>query len=131
MRSVMVGLPAPPAHPPPPCRALWDYDPQSADEIALTKGDVLQVADVADDGWWDGTIIRQEGAGRDTGGRGGLGASGLFPYNYVQVRDVRGRKCVAVRACHFITHTAATCRCCRPPRQPWCRRAGLRCRETD
>ena len=62
------------------CVAVYDYEPQADDELALTKGDVLQIAEANDDGWWEGTIVSLGG----DGGRESLYASGMFPFNYVQ-----------------------------------------------
>ncbi|XP_068125163.1 SH3 domain-containing protein 21 isoform X1 [Hyperolius riggenbachi] len=60
--------------PPPPCnefaRVMFDYVPAAPDELALKKGDVVQVIskESEDEGWWKGNIN---------------GRSGLFPDNFV------------------------------------------------
>ena len=83
MKKVMVGTTTATgavASMPARCVALYDYEPQADDELALIKGDVLQIADTNDDGWWEGTIVSLGGDSR----RESLYQSGLFPFNYVQ-----------------------------------------------
>jgi hypothetical protein len=63
--------------PPPPKRkdarprvkALYDYDAQGVDEIALKEGDIFFLTQKSDTGWWEG----------DKNGK-----KGLFPGNYVE-----------------------------------------------
>ena len=48
--------------------ALWDYQPQSQDQLTLRRGDVVEVLDRSRPGWWYGMS---------------RGATGFFPANYV------------------------------------------------
>jgi NADPH oxidase len=50
--------------------ALYDYEPQNGDELAITEGDVINVTLQREDGWYIGTLQS--------------GKSGLFPGNYVE-----------------------------------------------
>lgn len=50
--------------------ALYDYEPQNGDELAITEGDVINVTLQREDGWYIGTLQN--------------GMSGLFPGNYVE-----------------------------------------------
>lgn len=36
--------------------AKYDYEPQRDDELALTKGCVVNVLDKSSDGWWKGEV---------------------------------------------------------------------------
>jgi myosin-1 len=53
----------------PQCRALYDYEAQEADELALTTGQIVTIIKKNDDGWWLGTLN---------------GKRGVFPGNYVE-----------------------------------------------
>lgn len=58
-------------------RAVYDYAPQAAGELAITEGDVLYVLDKNDnDGWWKA----KKRAGADDEDE----PVGLVPNNYVQ-----------------------------------------------
>ncbi|KAI1730434.1 SH3 domain-containing protein [Ditylenchus destructor] len=48
--------------------AKYDYEPQRDDELALTKGCIVNVLDKSSDGWWKGEVN---------------GSKGWFPSNYV------------------------------------------------
>ncbi|XP_018104974.1 CD2-associated protein isoform X2 [Xenopus laevis] len=52
------------------CRVMFDYKPFLPDELALKKGDVIQLIskDTGDEGWWRGELN---------------GKTGLFPDNFV------------------------------------------------
>nr|XP_002128806.1 proline-serine-threonine phosphatase-interacting protein 2 isoform X1 [Ciona intestinalis] len=54
------------------CRAIYDYNPNSEDELALQKGDQISLrsSTTADDGWMNGYNHRTK-------------CEGLFPQNYV------------------------------------------------
>ncbi|XP_041089657.1 vinexin-like isoform X2 [Polyodon spathula] len=51
-------------------RAVYNYAPQNSDELALQEGDVVQVMEMCDDGWFVGASERTR-------------AFGTFPGNYV------------------------------------------------
>jgi len=52
-------------------RALYEYTPRHIDELQINAGDVLQVMEKCDDGWYVGTSER-------------TGEFGTFPGNYVE-----------------------------------------------
>lgn len=78
-RMSVIGIPG--MGPPPPtksskkkfrkrqCKALFDYIPQNEDELELKVGDILDITEEVEEGWWSGTIS---------------GRSGLFPSNFVK-----------------------------------------------
>ncbi|MBN3314375.1 CD2AP protein, partial [Atractosteus spatula] len=51
------------------CRALFEYFPQNEDELELKMGDVIDINEEVEEGWWSGTMN---------------GKSGLFPSNFVK-----------------------------------------------
>ncbi|XP_061842229.1 vinexin isoform X1 [Nerophis lumbriciformis] len=53
-----------------PYKAVYNYKPQNADELELREGDIVQVMEKCDDGWFVGTSERTH-------------AFGTFPGNYV------------------------------------------------
>ncbi|XP_007563859.1 vinexin isoform X6 [Poecilia formosa] len=53
-----------------PYKAVYNYKPQNADELELREGDIVQVIEKCDDGWFVGTSERTH-------------AFGTFPGNYV------------------------------------------------
>ncbi|XP_043918674.1 CD2-associated protein isoform X2 [Protopterus annectens] len=55
------------------CRVLFEYIPQNEDELELKVGDVLEVNEEVEEGWWSGTLN---------------GKSGLFPSNFVKEVEV-------------------------------------------
>lgn len=57
----------------PQARALYDYTPEKADELAIKEGDILSITKQEDDGWW---AARSE-----------AGATGLVPSNYCEMID--------------------------------------------
>lgn len=65
------------------CRALYDYTPQAAGELAIAENDLLYILDKSeDDGWWKA----KKKAGADDDDE----PEGLIPNNYVEeVRDPR------------------------------------------
>ena len=65
--NARMGIRAPP--PTPIVRALYDYEPQSPEELALREGDVVEVISTAEDPWWEGRIKSK---------------SGMFPSNFVE-----------------------------------------------
>ncbi|CAL9708439.1 unnamed protein product [Knipowitschia caucasica] len=59
-----------PAVPRQPYKAVYNYKPQNSDELELREGDIVQVMEKCDDGWFVGTSERTH-------------AFGTFPGNYV------------------------------------------------
>ncbi|XP_018428738.1 PREDICTED: CD2-associated protein isoform X2 [Nanorana parkeri] len=55
------------------CKVLFDYFPQNEDELELKTGDVLEITEEVEEGWWSGTYS---------------GRSGLFPSNFVKELDL-------------------------------------------
>ncbi|XP_058640549.1 vinexin isoform X4 [Onychostoma macrolepis] len=53
-----------------PYKAVYNYKPQNKDELELREGDIVQVIEKCDDGWFVGTSERTQ-------------AFGTFPGNYV------------------------------------------------
>ncbi|KAM9355367.1 CD2-associated protein isoform 2-T2 [Pholidichthys leucotaenia] len=54
------------------CKALFDYLPQNEDELALKIGDIIDITEEVEEGWWSGNLN---------------GKSGLFPSNFVKEMD--------------------------------------------
>lgn len=58
-------------------RAIYDYEPQSSNEIALTEGDILMVLEKStDDDWWK---AKKKGHAEDD-----EEPEGLIPNNYIE-----------------------------------------------
>lgn len=53
--------------------AVWDRDAQDSDEISFEVGDVIEILDMTDDVWWQGSV-------HDT--------VGWFPASFVRVREL-------------------------------------------
>ncbi|NWI92658.1 CD2AP protein, partial [Pitta sordida] len=51
------------------CKVLFEYIPQNEDELELKLGDVIDINDEVEEGWWNGTLN---------------GRTGLFPSNFVK-----------------------------------------------
>ncbi|XP_062429202.1 CD2-associated protein [Rhea pennata] len=51
------------------CKVLFEYIPQNEDELELKLGDVIDINEEVEEGWWSGTLN---------------GKSGLFPSNFVK-----------------------------------------------
>ncbi|XP_050171375.1 CD2-associated protein [Myiozetetes cayanensis] len=51
------------------CKVLFEYIPQNEDELELKVGDVIDINDEVEEGWWSGTLN---------------GRAGLFPSNFVK-----------------------------------------------
>ena len=56
-------------------RALYSYTAAIPEELSFSKGDILAVLRLQDDGWWEAEISK---------GRQNIGAVGLVPSNYLQ-----------------------------------------------
>jgi Variant SH3 domain len=54
---------------------MYMYQAQIPEELGFSKGDVLAVLRLQDDGWWEAEIV------------GRAGARGLVPSNYLQTLD--------------------------------------------
>ncbi|XP_073349135.1 CD2-associated protein [Pagrus major] len=74
-------LPQPPAAAKKPkkrqCKALFDYQPVNEDELELKVGDIIEIIEEVEEGWWSGSFN---------------GKSGLFPSNFVKELDVTGEE---------------------------------------
>ncbi|XP_076818721.1 SH3 domain-containing kinase-binding protein 1-like isoform X3 [Clavelina lepadiformis] len=57
------------------CRATFDYEAQTEDELSLVKGDIIVVTNKSceDAGWWEGEVVDDNGRKRH----------GMFPDNFV------------------------------------------------
>jgi hypothetical protein len=53
-------------------RAMYMYNAQIPEELSFTKGDILAVLRLQDDGWWEAEVV------------GKNGRPGLVPSNYLQ-----------------------------------------------
>ncbi|KAF1641862.1 CD2-associated protein, partial [Eudyptes chrysocome] len=51
------------------CKVLYEYIPQNEDELELRLGDVIDINEEVEEGWWSGTLN---------------GKAGLFPSNFVK-----------------------------------------------
>ncbi|KAM6273262.1 CD2-associated protein isoform 3-T3 [Spheniscus humboldti] len=51
------------------CKVLFEYIPQNEDELELRLGDVIDINEEVEEGWWSGTLN---------------GKAGLFPSNFVK-----------------------------------------------
>ncbi|XP_030577525.1 CD2-associated protein isoform X2 [Archocentrus centrarchus] len=70
--------PVPPASKKPKkrqCKVLYEYQPQNEDELELKVGDIVDINEEVEEGWWNGTSN---------------GKSGLFPSNFVKELDPMG-----------------------------------------
>uniref|UniRef100_A0A098LZU8 CD2-associated protein n=1 Tax=Hypsiglena sp. JMG-2014 TaxID=1550645 RepID=A0A098LZU8_9SAUR len=56
-----------------PCKVLFDYTPQNEDELELKVGDIVDVNEEVEEGWWSGTLN---------------GKTGLFPSNFVKELEI-------------------------------------------
>ncbi|XP_013012306.1 CD2-associated protein [Cavia porcellus] len=51
------------------CKVLFEYIPQNEDELELKVGDIIDITEEVEEGWWSGTLNHK---------------SGLFPSNFVK-----------------------------------------------
>jgi hypothetical protein len=74
-------------------RALYDYEPQSSNEIALNEGDILMVLERStEDDWWK---AKKKGRDEDEDE-----PEGLIPNNYIE--EVRCASLTASQLCTSI-----------------------------
>jgi hypothetical protein len=57
------------------CRAIYDYSPQTSDELQVADGDVLYVLEKGQDGWWK---VKMKVEDDDDG------PTGLVPESYIE-----------------------------------------------
>ncbi|XP_076612788.1 CD2-associated protein [Chaetodon auriga] len=84
-RMSTIGIPTGGFQPQPPpaarkpkrrqCKVLFDYQPVNEDELELKVGDIVDILEEIEEGWWSGTLA---------------GKSGLFPSNFVKELDANG-----------------------------------------
>ncbi|XP_060907317.1 CD2-associated protein [Labrus mixtus] len=84
-RMSTIGIPTGGFQPQPPaaakkpkkrqCKVLFDYQPQNEDELELKAGDIVDITEEVEEGWWNGNLN---------------GKSGLFPSNFVKEVDAAG-----------------------------------------
>ncbi|XP_068921906.1 CD2-associated protein isoform X4 [Petaurus breviceps papuanus] len=55
------------------CKVLYEYVPQNEDELELRVGDVIDINEEVEEGWWSGTLNNK---------------SGLFPSNFVKELEI-------------------------------------------
>ncbi|MEQ2270781.1 hypothetical protein XENORESO_012694 [Xenotaenia resolanae] len=74
-------LPMPPAASKKPkkrqCKVEFEYQPVNEDELELKVGDVVDIIEEVEDGWWSGSLN---------------GKSGLFPSNFVKELETAGEE---------------------------------------
>ncbi|XP_068198511.1 CD2-associated protein isoform X4 [Antennarius striatus] len=54
------------------CKVMFHYQPVNEDELELTVGDIIDITEEVEEGWWSGTLNNK---------------SGLFPSNFVKELD--------------------------------------------
>ncbi|XP_038162041.1 CD2-associated protein isoform X2 [Cyprinodon tularosa] len=59
------------------CKVLFDYQPLNDDELELKVGDIVDILEEVEEGWWSGTLN---------------GKSGLFPSNFVKELEAAGEE---------------------------------------
>ncbi|XP_070781842.1 CD2-associated protein [Enoplosus armatus] len=57
------------------CKVLFEYQPLNEDELELKVGDIVDIIEEVEEGWWSGSLN---------------GKSGLFPSNFVKELDAVG-----------------------------------------
>ncbi|XP_019654983.1 CD2-associated protein isoform X2 [Ailuropoda melanoleuca] len=55
------------------CKVLFEYIPQNEDELELKVGDIIDISEEVEEGWWSGTLYNK---------------LGLFPSNFVKELEV-------------------------------------------
>ncbi len=59
------------------CQVLYDYTPQNPDELEIHVGDIINIIEMCDDGWYCGIM--------DKSNHKQTMEFGTFPGNYVQL----------------------------------------------
>uniref|UniRef100_H3C554 Osteoclast-stimulating factor 1 n=1 Tax=Tetraodon nigroviridis TaxID=99883 RepID=H3C554_TETNG len=59
------------------CKVLFEYNPLNEDELELKIGDIVDILEEVEEGWWSGSIN---------------GKSGVFPSNFVKELDAAGEE---------------------------------------
>ncbi|CAF1374151.1 unnamed protein product [Rotaria sordida] len=62
------------------CQVLYDYTPQNSDELEIHVGDIINIVEICDDGWYCG-IMEKSNHGNNM-------EFGTFPGNYVKLLPV-------------------------------------------
>ncbi|KAF3702566.1 CD2-associated protein Adapter protein CMS Cas ligand with multiple SH3 domains [Channa argus] len=86
-RMSVIGIPTGGFQPQPPaaakkpkkrqCKVLFEYQPQNEDELELKLGDIIEITEEVEEGWWSGSVN---------------GKVGLFPSNFVKELDAMGEE---------------------------------------
>ncbi|RVE55874.1 hypothetical protein OJAV_G00230750 [Oryzias javanicus] len=84
-RMSVIGFPTGGFQPPTPakkpkkrlCKVQFDYHPQNEDELELKTGEVIEITEEVEEGWWSGNLN---------------GKSGLFPSNFVKEIEAAGEE---------------------------------------
>jgi hypothetical protein len=58
------------------CKALYDYEARTEDELSIKQDDILYVIEKEDDDWWRSELKQTTGEGQ--------GPIGLVPADYLQ-----------------------------------------------
>ncbi|KAJ2486068.1 hypothetical protein EV174_001343 [Coemansia sp. RSA 2320] len=61
-------------------RTVYKFNADEEGELAMDKGDIVEVTDRIDDGWWHGRLVHSVGGAQ-------VGKIGLFPANYTEDCD--------------------------------------------
>ncbi|KAJ1966535.1 hypothetical protein GGI12_000033 [Dipsacomyces acuminosporus] len=61
-------------------RTLYKFAADEMGELPLAVGDIIEVIERVDDGWWNGTLLYSPSTGKS-------GQTGLFPANYTEECD--------------------------------------------
>ncbi|CAF0812216.1 unnamed protein product [Adineta steineri] len=59
------------------CQVLYDYTPQNPDELEIHVGDIINIIEMCDDGWYCGMMEKEN--------QGETMEFGTFPGNYVKL----------------------------------------------
>ncbi len=62
------------------CQVLYDYTPQNSDELEIHVGDIINIIEMCDDGWYCGLVEKST--------HGNNMVFGTFPGNYVKLLPV-------------------------------------------